>query len=127
MTISLFVLPISVKNQFLNQNLFGISHKFNHKCIFTTFVYFLFSFTAMLVYRLFRCCNKLAAKLLHTLLYLLAVPCIVVSTIAVFDSHNLNPKPIPNLYSLHSWLGLVTMGLFALQVTHTVSWRHTLK
>lgn len=74
----------------------------------------------MLVYRLFRCCNKLTAKILHTFLNLMAVPCIVVATIAVFDSHNLRDPPIPNLYSLHSWLGLVTIGLFALQVTHTV-------
>ena len=75
----------------------------------------------MLVYRLFRCCNKLASKLLHTLLYLLAIPCIVVAVIAVFDNHNLREPPIPNLYSLHSWLGLITMGLFVMQVTPTVS------
>ena len=74
----------------------------------------------MLVYRLYRCCNKLTAKILHTFLYLMAVPCIVVGTITVFDSHNLRVPPIPNLYSLHSWLGVVTIGLFALQVTHTV-------
>ncbi|KAG7177164.1 Cytochrome b reductase 1-like [Homarus americanus] len=71
---------------------------------------------SMLVYRLFRCCNKLTAKILHTFLYLMAVPCIVVGTITVFDSHNLNDPPIPNLYSLHSWLGVVTIGLFALQL-----------
>ncbi|MCL4132649.1 UNVERIFIED_CONTAM: hypothetical protein GTU68_037524 [Idotea baltica] len=74
----------------------------------------------MLVYRLFGCCNKLGAKLLHTILYLMAVPCIVVSMIAVFDSHDLRENPIPNLYSLHSWIGLVTIGLFGLQVTHTL-------
>ncbi|XP_042880285.1 plasma membrane ascorbate-dependent reductase CYBRD1-like isoform X2 [Penaeus japonicus] len=71
---------------------------------------------AMLVYRLFRCCNKLTAKLLHTFLYLLAIPCIVVGVITAFDSHNLRVPAIPNLYSLHSWLGLVTIGLFALQL-----------
>lgn len=92
-----------------------IRKQFNlHPVLMITGFIFLMG-NAMLVYRLFRCCNKLASKLLHTLLYLLAVPCIVVATIAVFDNHNLRETPIPNLYSLHSWLGLVTIGLFGLQ------------
>lgn len=54
--------------------------------------------------------------------HLLAAPCIAIGFVAVYDSHNLrtdaqgNPAPIPNFYSLHSWMGLTTMGLFALQV-----------
>ncbi|XP_018026672.1 plasma membrane ascorbate-dependent reductase CYBRD1 isoform X1 [Hyalella azteca] len=96
-----------------------VAKQFNlHPVLMITGFIFLMG-NAMLVYRLFRCCNKLASKILHTFLYLLAVPCIVVATIAVFDNHNLRNPPIPNLYSLHSWLGLVTMGLFALQVTKT--------
>jgi hypothetical protein len=56
-------------------------------------------------------------KLFHTIFHALAIPCIVVGFIAVLDSHNLNPGgAIPNFYSLHSWMGLVTMGLFAVQV-----------
>merc|ERR1711997_967470 len=58
---------------------------------------------------------------------MLAIPCIAMAFIAVYDSHVLNtvpdpqdpekrlPKPIPDFYSLHSWMGLTTMGLFALQ------------
>lgn len=92
-----------------------IKKQFNlHPVLMITGFIFLMG-NAMLVYRLFRCCNKLASKLLHTLLYLLAIPCIVVAAIAVFDNHNLRDPPIPNLYSLHSWLGLATMGLFVLQ------------
>ena len=54
--------------------------------------------------------------------HILSIPCIAIAFIAVLDSHNLrldgngNPAPIPNFYSLHSWIGLAAMGLFALQV-----------
>ncbi|CAG0883136.1 unnamed protein product [Darwinula stevensoni] len=70
---------------------------------------------ALLVYRSCRCCKRIYNKLVHTIFHLCALPCIAVAVITVFDSHNLASPPIPNLYSLHSWLGLVTMGLFALQ------------
>lgn len=73
----------------------------------------------MLVYRLFSCCSRIGAKVLHTVLHLMAIPCIVVATIAVFDSHDLRDPPIPNLYSLHSWMGCVTIGLFGLQVSQS--------
>jgi len=53
---------------------------------------------------------------MHTVLHVLAVPCIVLGFLTVLDSHNLAQPAIPNFYSLHSWMGLATMGLFALQV-----------
>lgn len=93
-----------------------VSKEFNYHPVLMITGFIFFMGHAMLVYRLYRCCNKLTAKILHTFLYLMAVPCIVVGTITVFDSHNLKVPPIPNLYSLHSWLGLITIGLFALQL-----------
>ncbi|XP_043236798.1 probable ascorbate-specific transmembrane electron transporter 1 isoform X1 [Amphibalanus amphitrite] len=72
---------------------------------------------AMLTYRQWRCCNHSTIKLVHTLYHIMAIPCIAVGLIAVFDFHNnKKPTPIPNLYSLHSWMGLVTVGLYGLQV-----------
>ncbi|XP_063870102.1 plasma membrane ascorbate-dependent reductase CYBRD1-like isoform X2 [Scylla paramamosain] len=93
-----------------------VAKEFNYHPVLMITGFIFFMGHAMLVYRLYRCCNKLTAKILHTFLYLMAVPCIVVGTITVFDSHNLKVPPIPNLYSLHSWLGVVTIGLFALQL-----------
>eukprot|EP00094_Tigriopus_californicus_P006236 TCALIF_06002-PA protein Name:"Similar to F55H2.5 Putative cytochrome b561 (Caenorhabditis elegans)" AED:0.05 eAED:0.05 QI:192/0.75/0.6/1/0.75/1/5/431/398 len=83
------------------------------------FIYFMGQ--AMILYRTCRCCRRIWNKLLHTMLHILAIPCIVIGFIAVLDSHNLrkdkdgNPAPIPNFYSLHSWIGLTAMGLFGLQ------------
>ena len=77
---------------------------------------------AMLMYRSCRCCRRIWNKLLHTMFHMLAIPCIAVGFIAVWDSHQLRRgddgllAPIPDFYSLHSWMGLATMGLFALQV-----------
>ena len=79
----------------------------------------------MLMYRSCRCCRRIANKLLHTVFHLLAMPCIAIAFVATYDSHTNRtvpceqgecPAPIPNFYSLHSWMGLTTMGLFAMQV-----------
>jgi len=80
----------------------------------TGFIYF--SGQSMLMYRTCRCCRRIWSKLLHTLFHLLATPCIAFAFIAVWDSHAYRkPEPIPHFYSLHSWMGATTMGLFALQ------------
>ena len=74
------------------------------------------------MYRTCRCCRRIWNKLLHTTFHMLAIPCVAIAFIAVWDSHTLAkdsnglPKPIPDFYSLHSWMGFATMGLFALQV-----------
>lgn len=58
---------------------------------------------------------------MHTFFHILAIPCVVLGFLAAWDYHSLrvdkdgNADPIPHLYSIHSWLGLLTMGLFLLQ------------
>lgn len=73
------------------------------------------SCAAILLYRLCRCMKRIYVKLAHTIFHAFTIPCVVIGFMAVLDSHNLTDPPIPNFYSLHSWLGLVTMGLFVLQ------------
>jgi len=73
------------------------------------------------MYRTCRCCRRIWSKLLHTTFHLLAAPCIAIAFVAVYDYKNdrvndkNTPDPIPHFYSIHSWMGLTTMGLFALQ------------
>ncbi|CAH8559746.1 unnamed protein product [Schistosoma rodhaini] len=68
---------------------------------------------AILVYRVFRSFRKLPIKILHAVLHILAFLFGVLGIKAVFDMHN--ALLIPNLYSLHSWLGITAIIVFGLQ------------
>lgn len=59
-------------------------------------------------------CSKQLMKFIHAGLHMLAFVLTVVSMVAVFDFHN--TAKIPNMYSLHSWLGLTALILYTLQV-----------
>lgn len=74
-----------------------------------------FSGFSILLYRISTCCRKIYVKLFHMIFHALAIPCVVLGFIAVLDSRNLANPPIQNFYSMHSWMGFVTMGLFAFQ------------
>lgn len=52
-------------------------------------------------------------KLCHVFFHACSIPCIVIGFLAVWESKN--ESNIPHFYSLHSWLGLITSGLFAFQ------------
>lgn len=57
-------------------------------------------------------------KSIHAGLNFVAAILAIISLVAVFDFHNtLN---IPNMYSLHSWIGLTAVILYVLQVSVSV-------
>ncbi|XP_069839003.1 plasma membrane ascorbate-dependent reductase CYBRD1 [Dendropsophus ebraccatus] len=75
---------------------------------------------AIIVYRLpwtWRC-SKLLMKCIHAGLHLTAAILVVVALVAVFDYHN--AKNIPNMYSLHSWVGLTVVICFFLQLVFSI-------
>ncbi len=67
------------------------------------------------MFRIFRNENKTVVKILHMLLQVLALLCSGVGLKAVFRFHN--KSGIPNMYSMHSWIGLPTFLMFGLQVS----------
>lgn len=71
----------------------------------------------MLIYRTQRTVRKRRLKLMHTGLMLVIILLTVIALVAVFDSHNLKNPPIPNMYTLHSWVGLTSVILFCFQVS----------
>ncbi|CAG9772189.1 unnamed protein product [Ceutorhynchus assimilis] len=92
-----------------------IKRQFNwHPFLMLFGMVFLYS-QAILTYRTGRSKPKMKLKLLHGGLHLLAFVCSVIALKAVFDSHNLASPPMANLYSLHSWIGLLTVIIFSTQ------------
>lgn len=78
-------------------------------------------FIGILLYRIFRDGKKINAKIGHAVIMVLALLSAVIALKAVFDSHNLVDPPTNNLYTLHSWVGICTVALFAFQVLILVS------
>ncbi|BES92133.1 cytochrome [Nesidiocoris tenuis] len=70
---------------------------------------------SIMIYRGLRAMRKQKLKLIHAGLPVITLLCIIIAQVAVFDSHNLAKPPIPNLYSLHSWIGLGAIILYVLQ------------
>ena len=68
----------------------------------------------MVIYRMFRQTEKMTVKVVHFILQLVAFCIAVCGLVAVFGFHN--AQEIPNMYSLHSWIGMATTVLFAFQV-----------
>lgn len=91
------------------------SYEFNvHPLLMTFGLVFLYG-NGILIYRIFRDGKKINAKIGHAVIMVLALLSAVVALKAVFDSHNLVDPPTNNLYTLHSWVGISTVALFAFQ------------
>uniref|UniRef100_A0A3P8PC88 Plasma membrane ascorbate-dependent reductase CYBRD1 n=1 Tax=Astatotilapia calliptera TaxID=8154 RepID=A0A3P8PC88_ASTCA len=90
--------------------------EFNWHPVLTVTGFIFLQGIAIIVYRLPWTwqCSKLMMKFIHAGLNLLAFVFAVIAMVAVFDFHN--GANIPNMYSLHSWLGLTAVILYGLQL-----------
>ncbi|XP_022659301.1 cytochrome b561-like isoform X1 [Varroa destructor] len=70
---------------------------------------------AILTYRLFGCCRRIYAKLTHAFLFLSAASCVAIGFYVAFEANERVHKGA-HFYSLHSWLAIVTCGLFIMQL-----------
>ncbi|XP_008569357.1 PREDICTED: cytochrome b561 [Galeopterus variegatus] len=68
---------------------------------------------ALLVYRVFRNEAKRTTKVLHGLLHVFAFVIALVGLVAVFDYHK--KEGYADLYSLHSWFGILVFVLYFVQ------------
>lgn len=74
-------------------------------------------FKGVMTYRLLSYEPKTRLKIFHAFSMIVSLGLAVVGLKAVYDSHDLaKPEPLPNLQSLHSWIGLITATFFAAQV-----------
>lgn len=77
------------------------------------------SVSAILIYRVLRFLPKRLLKISHAIIHLSIMILFSIGLAAVFDFHNW--KKIPNLYSLHSWLGLGMVVMFIGQVSRELT------
>ncbi|XP_036900363.1 cytochrome b reductase 1 [Sturnira hondurensis] len=94
----------------------GGSLEFNWHPVLVVTGYVFIQGIAITVYRLPWTwkCSKLLMKSIHAGLNAVAATLAIISVVAAFDFHN--TLKIPNMYSLHSWVGLAVVILYMLQL-----------
>jgi len=78
--------------------------------------YIVYFILAILHYRTFQNNTKRKLKTQHAIIHCCILILIVFAGLAAFVSHQYAKPQIPHLYSLHSWLGVITIVMFLSQV-----------
>lgn len=78
-------------------------------------------FLAILHYRTFRNLKKRDLKNHHAIIHGCVIILITLGGWSSYASHIYSDPPIPNFYSLHSWLGIITIAMFLSQVSEVLT------
>lgn len=79
--------------------------------------------SAILHYRTFRNVKKQQLKNQHAIINTFILILVIIAVFTALISHTNASPPIPNFYSLHSWIGFVTIILFISQVSELLLMR----
>eukprot|EP00116_Pleurobrachia_bachei_P010765 sb/3471027/ len=93
--------------------------KFNYHPLLMIIAFVIVMGHSVITFRILPLAHR-TKKYIHGTLNLVAAIFATVGLVAVIQFHN--EFNIPNFYSLHSWLGLVTLGILYLQVNAPVQW-----
>lgn len=80
------------------------------------------SILAILHYRTFRHNKKQNLKIQHAFIHGYVIVLTLLAACTAIISHVYGSPPIANFYSLHSWLGVVTIVMFLFQVNIIYNW-----
>lgn len=86
---------------------------FNYHPLFMVLGLVIFYGDSIILYRALSFLPKLILKIIHAALHFLAIIFSSLGLVAVFENHRKTNKA--DLYSLHSWIGLITFIMFCLQ------------
>ncbi|XP_028396994.1 cytochrome b561-like [Dendronephthya gigantea] len=92
----------------------GSTKQFNYHPLFMVIGLVFLNAEAMISYRVFRYESKVVVKTVHLCLQTASFIFVVVSLLAVFSHHD--HKGEENITSLHSWIGMIIVVVFGLQL-----------
>lgn len=90
-----------------------------HVLSFTIGMIYLYG-NGIIVYRFLSWMPKYQLKLIHTGVNTLVIVFIAFGMLTVLDSHNFASPPKANWYSMHSWLGILSIAVFVVQWAFSV-------
>ncbi|CAF3864905.1 unnamed protein product [Adineta steineri] len=114
------LLSVILSGLFFDKKLYASKYVYNwdtnpfsyHPLMMTLGLLFCYG-NAILLYRTLKSTPKLIAKILHASLLIVSLVLAIVGFVAIVRSKNL--RKAPHFMTFHSWLGLTTLILFALQ------------